>query len=224
MVVKKKLCYDAVWAFLAGCLNMYFGADSAYVYMCYIISYLYPKNFFESASLNNVKRLHLHMFSKSIEEKCPKLAKKLTCTKTILDCVDCQEKTEVSKKALVSYAKKLGDAYLVKMFAAHVDSYAFLKNLDFLFLEGYDYIHKLGLKVVVKMWKNSYHSIKKSMKGLEANESNLIVAALVSTSTLLNPIQRCDFIKHAKNVYIDTDLEVPFNLMLEILGIQKRRV
>lgn len=224
MVLKKKLCYDAVWTFLCGCLNVYFGPDSAYVYMSYIISYLYPKHFFEAASVNYVKRLHLHIFAKGIEEKCSKLAKKLTCTKSILNCVDCKEETIVSKKPLQAYAKKLGDAYIVKMFAAHVDSYAFLKNIDFLFLEGFDYVHKLALKVVVKMWKNSYHSVKKMQKGLEANESNLIVAALVSTSSLLNPIQRCDFIRHSKSVYLDKDLGVTLKTKSVILGFQERRI
>ena len=208
MVVKQKLCYDAVWVFISGCLNSYFGADESYVYLCYIINHLYPKNFFASGDIMKAKRLELKTFSKMIEDKCPDLAKKLTCYKTILNCVDHKEETHVSVKPLLSYSKKLGDAYIVKMFAAHIDSYAFLKNLDFLFLEGFQYIHKLSLKVVQKLGKNSIHSIKKSMKGLEANEANLITSAIVSTNSLLKPIQRCDFIKHAKNVYNDKDLEV----------------
>ena len=223
MVKNKKLCYDAVWVFISACLNSNFGPDDSYVYMCYIIGYLYPRHYFEPINVNLVKRAHLHAFAHFIEEKCPDLAKKLTCTKTILDCVDCKEETIVSKKPLTAYSKKLGDAYITKMFAAHIDSFAFLKNLDFLFLEGFDYIYRLAIKVVVKLGKNSTHSIKKSMKGLEANESNLIVAAIVSTDKLLKPIQRCDFMKHSKEVYTDKDLEVVIYLMKASRFFKERR-
>lgn len=67
---------------------------------------------------------------------------------------------------------------------------------------------RCSLFIVNKMQPEIVYSIKNSMRGLDATEDNLSVAAIVSTQYILKPFSKCTFEYFLKNVYKDKILEV----------------
>lgn len=210
-VAQKGLCYDPVFCYLSACLYKEFGSEDAYVFMHFIVKKLYPKGFFSPLQNFRAKLIETQSFAKMANLHSTNLSKNLTTNKRVLDCINCSEEEIESKYAFDLFCKKVSDAFLAKLFAPQINQQSLLKLLDMLFLEGYEFIHKCSLFIVNKMQPEIVYYIKNCMKGLEASEDNLSVAAIVSTQYILKPFSKCTFAYFLKNVYKDKVLEKFWN-------------
>lgn len=204
-------CYDAAWAYFAAAFASCFEPEDSYVFLCFVVKKLFPKNYFSAKGLHQEKNAQTCLFSMFVGDCSPKLLERLTTTKIVLDCVNCAEDTITSKEAFYVYCRKLSDAYLTKTFACQISCAMLLKYLDFLFLEGYDFCQKTAVYAVNFLYWRSIHTIKKVTNGVEKSEDNLSVAAIVSTESLLKPIKDKKFLSLIRGAREDAKISELFS-------------
>lgn len=92
IVAESSVCYDPVFVYLAACFyNEFSQEEDAYVFLAHVTKNLFPEDFFSAKQNFRGKFIQCQSFTKMAAHYCANLAKNLTTTVRLLDCINCAE-------------------------------------------------------------------------------------------------------------------------------------